>query len=198
MTVAREDSGDRAADGQGGPSFADILNGLTLDRGRPRGAPPDHPGDHPGVAPPVGPGSDGAPHRPADPAAPEVEDEWDQVDWGAPVESRAVVRPYAWTRGRTRPAQDLALETLVTTSLAGRDIRALRDIDHRTVAELCAETRSVAEVAALLGLPLGVARVVLADMADLGLVVVHLNSTADDSGPDLSLLQRVLAGLQRL
>jgi hypothetical protein len=58
--------------------------------------------------------------------------------------------------------------------------------------------RSVAEIAALLALPLGVVRVLLADMIDNGLMRAHRNPTASGSPPDLSLMKRVLAGLHRL
>jgi hypothetical protein len=56
----------------------------------------------------------------------------------------------------------------------------------------------VAEVAALLGLPLGVARVLLADMVEMGLTEVHHNPTDEKGFPDRLLLERVLAGLRKL
>jgi len=60
------------------------------------------------------------------------------------------------------------------------------------------EARAVAGGAALLALPLGTARVLLADMIDLGLLRVPGNPAAPGSRPDLTLLERVLAGLHRL
>ncbi len=118
-------------------------------------------------------------------------------EWGEPEDFRSVVRPYTWTRGRTRPVQDLAVETLVSTSDEGRDLTSICSAEHAAIVELCTEIRSVAEVAALLALPLGVARVLLADMIDTGFVYVHRN-LGWDSGSDLSLLERVLDGLYRL
>jgi hypothetical protein len=94
--------------------------------------------------------------------------------------------------------QDLAVETLVSTSDAGRDVTTTHSAEHSAIAGLCADVRSVAEVAALLALPLGVARVLLADMIDTGLVHVHRNPTAFGNSPDLSLMERVLAGLNQL
>jgi hypothetical protein len=78
-----------------------------------------------------------------------------------------------WTRGRTRPGYDLAVETLVSTGPPCRGVTALTGVEHRRVAELCSTPRSVVEVAALLGLPLGVARALLGAMADIGLILVH-------------------------
>ncbi|MFC5995420.1 DUF742 domain-containing protein [Pseudonocardia hispaniensis] len=110
----------------------------------------------------------------------------------------SAVRPYAWTRGRTKSGFDLAIETLVSTSPMGRGQLGMLQVEHRSVAELCMEPRSVAEVAALLSLPLGVARVLLGDMAGLGVVIVHQTASSAGSAPDLALMERVLSGLRRL
>ena len=119
-------------------------------------------------------------------------------EWGEPGDFASAVRPYTWTRGRTRPVHDLAIETLVSTSAQGRDVAALTSVEHRAVAELCLAPRSVAEVAALLSLPLGVARVLLADMADICLVVVHHNASNSGDVPEFGFMERVLSGLRRL
>jgi hypothetical protein len=121
-------------------------------------------------------------------------------DQGGPeTGTAAAVRPYAWTRGRTKSGLDLAIEALVSTSQRARDQMGLLQVEHRAVAELCEQTRSVAEVAALLSIPLGVARVVLGDMVGLNLVTVHQTaSSAGGSTPDLALMERVLSGLRRL
>ena len=119
-------------------------------------------------------------------------------EWGKPEASASAVRPYTWTGGRTSPVFDLAVETLVSTSEHGRDVAALTSVEHRTVAELCRDPRSVAEVAALLSLPLGVARVLLGDMADIGLIVVHRKANTSGDTPEIALMERVLSGLRRL
>ncbi|MDL5157549.1 DUF742 domain-containing protein [Actinomycetospora termitidis] len=108
------------------------------------------------------------------------------------------VRPYAWTRGRTRPAYDLAVETLLSTTAQGRDPAQVAQYEHRMIADLCIEPRSVAEVAALLSLPLGVARVLLGDMAAHGSIVVHETASSTGDSPDMALMERVLSGLRRL
>ena len=97
-----------------------------------------------------------------------------------------------------QPVFDLAVETLVSTSEHGHDMAVLTSEEHRAVAELCRGPRSVAEVAALLSLPLGVVRVLLADMADIGLVVVHRSANGSSNTPDMALMERVLSGLRRL
>lgn len=110
----------------------------------------------------------------------------------------SIVRPYTRTGGRTRSSFDLPLEALITTTgLSGIGAGYLQP-DHREIAILCEDVRSVAEVAALLGVPLGVARVLIADMARMGMVTVHNSAPPGDGAPDIALLERVLSGLRRL
>lgn len=105
------------------------------------------------------------------------------------------VRPYVRTGGRTRPRLELALEALVATQL--KTIPYQLPHDEAAVLELCREqSRSVAEVAALHRVPIGVAKILVADLAEAGLVTVHQSFAA--SGPDLALMERVLGGLRRI
>jgi hypothetical protein len=53
-------------------------------------------------------------------------------------------------------------------------------------------------VAAKLSIPLGVARVILSDMAELGLISIHRTFADDDIAAHLVLMERVLSGLRRL
>ncbi|MGH4007282.1 MAG: DUF742 domain-containing protein [Pseudonocardiaceae bacterium] len=118
------------------------------------------------------------------------------ADWGRLKESYDLVRPYFWTGGRTAARVDLAVETLV--SATGRPPEPPARPEHRTILQICATPHSVAELAALLSIPLGVARVVLGDLAATGSVAVHRTISAPDAAPDVALMQRVLNGLQRL
>lgn len=138
-----------------------------------------------------------APPLPAAPApAPFVASLPALHDPGPPPEpSRyTIVRPYVLTGGRTRGHVDFAVEALVTT--VPRPGRQGEPVEHARIRDLCRSPRSVAEISALLHLPLGVARVLLADLLAAGAVSVH--RTADAGGPDLVLMERVLAGLRRL
>ena len=65
------------------------------------------------------------------------------------------------------------------------------------ILEFCRDWRSVAEVSAVLQMPLGVARILIADLAVEGLVRIHQLDHAQ-GGPDVELLERVLSGLRRL
>jgi hypothetical protein len=73
------------------------------------------------------------------------------------------VRPFIVTRGRTRPLHDgLRLETLVEALPAA--LSAPLQFEQRQIVELAQRPVSVAEVAARIGVPLGVARVLIADL----------------------------------
>uniref|UniRef100_UPI001FE4F0EC DUF742 domain-containing protein n=1 Tax=Pseudonocardia pini TaxID=2758030 RepID=UPI001FE4F0EC len=104
------------------------------------------------------------------------------------------VRPYFYTKGRTRSRYELAIETLVSTPAAAFTRAELAE--HRAILDLCREPRSIAEVGAIIGMPLGVARVVVGDLAVTGGLEVH--STVSAEGPDVALMERVLAGLRKL
>jgi hypothetical protein len=67
----------------------------------------------------------------------------------------------------------------------------------QAIFNLCRDWRSIAEISAILRMPLGVARILIADMAVEGLVRVHQRDHAQ-GGPDVKLLERVLSGLRRL
>jgi Protein of unknown function (DUF742) len=109
-----------------------------------------------------------------------------------------LVRPYYMTGGRTRPAHDdLEWETLVSTTALGATSPKVGGVERRAILTLCRDLLSIAEVSAHLDLPLGVARVLIGDMAEQGFLILHRPTTVGDR-PDLALLQRVLYGLHQL
>ena len=117
----------------------------------------------------------------------------------------ALVRPYAVTRGRTRPKLEIALEALVETTVRGRSAgvgRSNGGSEHQYIAAMCdgGRVQSLAEIAARMLLPLGVARVLVADMASDGLVAVYEPTSLEDETDAVGteLLERVLSGLRRL
>ncbi|MET8008536.1 DUF742 domain-containing protein [Streptomyces sp. NPDC005271] len=114
------------------------------------------------------------------------------------------VRPYSLTGGRTRSGHVLLVETFVASlespdgrlelATSGLNARMLPEI--RAIVDVCRRMRSVAEVSALLKMPLGVVRVLLSDLADQGKIRVY--GTGRSGQPDRALLERVLGGLRRL
>lgn len=109
----------------------------------------------------------------------------------------ALARPYSWTDGRTQPAVDLAVEARVVTTRAGRDMTPRLTSALWTVTQLCFQPRSVAEIGAHLGVPLGVAKVLVADLVAEGLVKVEATLARDaDDAERRELIERVLSGLR--
>jgi hypothetical protein len=114
------------------------------------------------------------------------------------VNEPSLVRPYTLTAGRTDSGVDLALEAPLglvpgpPPHWPGSDVRA-------QILKLCADRPSVAEIAAYLSLPLGVARVLVGDLVMQGYVRVHATlgeaGTADERR---ELIGRTLRGLRAL
>jgi hypothetical protein len=214
-------------------TFADVLNGFTLDSGRARrkrkkskeSPPPPAAGAYPAAEPPASapsadqgdrvtslvspPGStDSDGPRPGglfDPGPPSGEFVMPAVfeQPAAHEDLTAIVRPYALTGGRTRANYALELETLISAkdyaATGGFPEVAAEQIECVAIMEECRTPRSVAEIVAALRVPLGVARVLISDAADAGLVTVHKTVTGNDGAEaHLVLMERVLSGLRRL
>ena len=111
--------------------------------------------------------------------------------------STRLVRPYTVTGGRTQPRYKLALEALVSATVyEPRDLSVLAP-ECQAILQFCLDWRSVAEISAVLRMPLGVARILVADMSADGLVRVHQRDDSEGR-PDLNLLERVLSGLRKI
>ncbi|MFI1396819.1 DUF742 domain-containing protein [Streptomyces sp. NPDC020681] len=114
-------------------------------------------------------------------------------------ESGPLVRPYTVTRGRTRPANEHGIDLMShVTALDLMDPEPRLDHARSSLLELVRrEPRPVAEIAADADLPLTVVRVLLADLADAGLIKVSepVTHTGIDD-PDL--LREIAARLRKL
>ncbi|KAB8156715.1 DUF742 domain-containing protein [Streptomyces sp. 3MP-14] len=177
---------------------------------RPAPEPPAHPrAPHPEARPTPPSGSahsaDAGARRRPEPTVSAPADDWSVPRAGnrrRPQEGEApqpLVRPYAMTGGRTRPRYQLAIEALVSTTADPMRLQGQLP-EHQRICQLCYEVKSVAEVSALLAIPLGVARILVADLAEAGLVAIHQPGHDGEPGgqPDVTLLERVLSGLRKL
>ena len=111
----------------------------------------------------------------------------------------SLVRPYILTAGRTASRVDLPLEAPIDTVDTDTPPRwPASDVRGRILA-LCVDHPSVAEVAAKLSLPLGVARVLIGDLVTQGYLAVRTtlsdSATADERR---ELIGRTLRGLRAL
>src|SRR6201986_2932385 len=88
-------------------------------------------------------------------------------------EAGPVVRPYALTRGRTRPAGEaLDLIAIITAVRGVRPDPSSPGPAHRDGLRVCRLPISVADIAADLDLPLGVVRILLGDLTELSLISI--------------------------
>ncbi len=108
----------------------------------------------------------------------------------------SLVRPYLLTSGRAHPVdQSLEIEAQVVTNYPAAAAAHLT-FERRDIVALCIEPKSVAEVASLLGLHIGVARVLVADLAQQGYLAV--TRPAAEQSHDVGLIERVIRGLESI
>ena len=126
----------------------------------------------------------------------EVRDAWES---GEPEVEASLVRPYVLTAGRTNTRVNLPLEAPIRTvefgpapRWPGSDVRA-------KILGLGVDSPSVAEIAARLSLPLGVARVLIGDLVMQGYARVQ-TTLGDSASTDerRELIGRTLRGLRAL
>ncbi|MFJ9553369.1 DUF742 domain-containing protein [Nocardiopsis sp. NPDC101807] len=108
----------------------------------------------------------------------------------------SLIRPYSLTGGRTRPSRSdfsMTSQVVAVPSAAPPEV----DPELELILSLCARPLSVAEVASRSGFPLGVTRILLADLLDQGYVMVH-TSDWERNRPDAATLRAVLDRIREL
>jgi hypothetical protein len=96
------------------------------------------------------------------------------------------VRPFMLTGGRTRPLHDgLRIETLLHAAPAA--LSAPLRFEAKRIVELCQVPRSIADLAVALRLPLGVVRVLAADLVTEG----HLRIEDQFGELPLAMIERI-------
>lgn len=111
----------------------------------------------------------------------------------------SLVRPYILTAGRTDSRVYLPLEAPIETVDAAKSPRwPVNDVRGQILA-ICMDHPSVAEIAAKLSLPLGVARVLIGDLVTQGYVAVRTTLGESTTAQDRrELIGRTLRGLKAL
>ncbi len=112
-------------------------------------------------------------------------------------EAGPVVRLYALTRGRARPAGPVldVVDVVMAENLREAHLQWLAP-EHRLLLEVCAAPIAVADLASETGLPLGVVQVLLSDLNRQGLVSIV--KPTKGSPVDENVLKSVLEGLRAL
>jgi Protein of unknown function (DUF742) len=116
-------------------------------------------------------------------------------------EAGPVVRPYALTGGRTAPAGNTVLDLITVVVASGPPpvpgLSSGLAPEHRRLLSLCQQPVTVADVASDTELPLGVVRILLADLIQENLIAVRPQpAVRPQASPNL--LQEVLDGLRAL
>jgi hypothetical protein len=119
-------------------------------------------------------------------------------DSGASLAEGDDIRPYLMTGGRTGAGRmAVAMETVVIVSdLMRRGRPPGQTFERARILQDCWEPRSVAEVAARLKLPLGVAIVLVADLIENGLL--DAAGAQPQQAHDVQFLERLIAGVSVL
>jgi hypothetical protein len=115
------------------------------------------------------------------------------------AEAGPVVRPYALTQGRTRhsgEAFDL-VATVLATQARIADPGSLGP-EHVSVLQIAQAPTTVVDIASDVDLPLGVVRILLADLRELGLVTIQAPVPVKPRQVDRNTLREVLHGLRGL
>lgn len=108
-----------------------------------------------------------------------------------------LLRPYLLTSGRSQPVdRTIEIEAQVLTARSVDRSAAVLSFELRDIVALCEEPMSIAEVAARLGLHIGVARVLVADLVASGYVTLKRPDVA--SNTNLNMIERVIRGLQAI
>ena len=110
---------------------------------------------------------------------------------GNGITEESFVRPYMITAGRTvGEAGNIPIETLVVARRSGEGLGP----DHAAIIAACREPLSVAEIAVHIHQPIGVARVLVADLTASNHVEQH--ETAASEGA--AIVRRLLDGIRAL
>ena len=118
--------------------------------------------------------------------------------WPSPRKA-SLVRPYTLTAGRTDTDVDLPLEAPIQTLQAGLAHQWPPEDPKGKIIQLCVSSPSVAEIAARVDLPVGVARVLVGDLVLSGYLQVHRTLTERSTRDERhELIGRTLRGLRAL
>ncbi|MEV4616428.1 DUF742 domain-containing protein [Kitasatospora sp. NPDC049258] len=107
-------------------------------------------------------------------------------------------RLYTVTKGRSRPPEHAF--DLVTLIVTEQEPAPGMQSEHARILRLCETPTAVVEVAADLGLPVSVVRILLGDLLEAGTITARHPRFAPTKArlPDLDMLKQVLHGLQQL
>jgi hypothetical protein len=108
-----------------------------------------------------------------------------------------VVRPYALTQGRTRHS-GAAFDVVAMVIAISVGMPSSLPPEHLAVLQLVRSPTAVVDIASDVDLPLGVVRILLADLREMGLVSISAPVSTGPRRVDRNTLREVLHGLRSL
>ncbi|MBL1067506.1 DUF742 domain-containing protein [Streptomyces sp. 7-21] len=107
-------------------------------------------------------------------------------------------RLYTLTGGRSRPGSNAF--DLVTLVVSESEPSPGMQSEHVKILRMCRYPTAVVEIAAELGLPVSITKILLSDLLDMGMITARHPQTAANAArlPDPQLLEQVLVGLRNL
>lgn len=115
------------------------------------------------------------------------------ADQDSTEDDPSLIRPFFMTGGRTTSiGTDLPIETLVTAT----GVSGPCTTEQQTILDLVVTPLSIAEIGAHAGIPVGVARVLVSDLAVAGQIHVHAVTQSGDV--DHQFIRRLLDGVRAL
>jgi Protein of unknown function (DUF742) len=120
-------------------------------------------------------------------------------EWWLDAAAGPVIRPYALTQGRTRHSGE-AFDLVAVVTVTGIQITDPGSLspEHFSVLRLAQKPTTVVDIASDVDLPLGVVRILLADLRELGLLTIQAPAPVTARQVDRSTLREVLHGLRGL
>ena len=127
-------------------------------------------------------------------------DGFDEFELDFELDTEERVRPYIRAGGRAEATHDLEFESVLSATGQHEFWAEDRELDPDVlrICANCAAPRSVAETAAELDLPIGVAMVLIGDAIDAGLLTLHDRPQVVDGRPTMDLLRRLHGGIANL
>lgn len=109
------------------------------------------------------------------------------------------LRPYAITGGRTRHSQHaFTLITQVVSRSEGENDLEQVTPEAAKILELCRDRAvAIAEIAALMDLPVSVVKILCGDLLSTSLILVQ-SPPGKESQPDVELIERVMDAIRQL
>jgi hypothetical protein len=108
-------------------------------------------------------------------------------------------RPYTLTGGRTHARIELPIEVTVETLVSSSELDWEPGDVRAVIVRLCRDRPSIAEISSYAALPIGVTRVLVADLVESGHLRVHATLTDRSTAADRRrLIERTLDGLRAL